>query len=276
MMEQEPNILFEVFAAELRRTRIAAGLSQDALGKRIGFSGEQVSKVETCDRKPTPKFAEGCDTVFPERDDLFSRLVERAEESDGVYPEWFKSWVDAEKRASVLRSWEPLMVPGLLQTADYARAVFEAWLAVDGNGDIDSDVNGRIARQAIFDRPNPPLFMGVIDEAVLYRRVGDVKVMRTQLEHLLTVANRPRVTLQVVPANVGVHVGLLGGFAIAGFADDRAGMVYLESPDAGEVTKHPATVAKITNTYDVLRASALSTAASRDLIAKVAEERWKS
>jgi DNA-binding XRE family transcriptional regulator len=125
-MEREPSPLFEFFAVELRRARIAAELSQDALGARIGFSGEMVSKVETGDRRPSDKFAEGCDTAFPEAGGLFARLVAKAEKSGGVYPAWFASWVDAEQRATVLRMWHPVLVPGLLQSADYARAVFRA------------------------------------------------------------------------------------------------------------------------------------------------------
>jgi DNA-binding XRE family transcriptional regulator len=273
-MDREPNPLLDFFASELRRARSGAGLSQEALGKRIGFSGEMIGKIENSDRRPSDKFAEGCDLVFPDSGGVFTRLLEKAERSRGVYPAWFASWVDAEHRASVLRSWEPLMVPGLLQTAEYARAIFEAWQAVDGIGETDDLVAARLARQTIFDRPSPPLFLAVMDEGVLYRRVGDSKVMRSQLEHLLTLADRPRITLQVVPAEVGVHVGLLGGFAIASFADETPGMVYLETPDAGEITKDPATVDKITVTYDLLRAGALSASASRDLIAKVAEQRW--
>ena len=275
-MEREPNPLFDFFATELRRARNAAGMSQDALGKRIGFSAEQVGKVELGDRRPTGKLAEGCDAAFPELGGIFGRLVAKAEASHGVYPSWFASWVDAEQRATVLQTWEPLIVPGLLQTAGYARAIFEAWQAVDGNGDTESDVAGRLARQAIFDRPSPPSFQAVIDETVLYRSVGDPKIMYEQLQHLAEMSERPRVTIQVVPADVGTHVGLLGAFVIAGFEDGTPGIVYLESPDKGETTKHPATVAKIALTFDTLRNDATSGRASRDLIVKVAEERWKA
>jgi hypothetical protein len=87
-------------------------------------------------------------------------------------------------------------------------------------------------------------------------------------------AERPRVTIEIVPAEVGVHVGLLGAFAYAGFEDDTPGIVYMESPDQGQTTKHPATVAKIALTYDTIRTEALGGRASRDLIRKVAEERW--
>lgn len=273
-MDREPSPLFEFFASELRRARNAAGLSQDALGARIGFSGEMVSKVETCDRRPSDKFAEGCDTAFPDLAGLFARLVAKAEKSSGVYPSWFASWVDAEQRASVIRWWEPLLVPGLLQTADYARMVFDAWQAIDGGADTDELVTARLARQAILDRQSPPSFWALVDETVLHRGVGDPKVMQDQLLHLAEMAERPRVTIEVVPADVGVHVGLLGAFAMAAFEDDTPGIVYMESPDQGETTKHPATVAKIALTYDTLRTEALGGRASRDLIRKVAEERW--
>jgi transcriptional regulator with XRE-family HTH domain len=275
-MDREPSPLFDFFASELRRARNAARLSQDALGARIGFSGEMVSKVETGDRRPSDKFAEGCDAAFPEADGLFARLVAKAEKSGGVYPAWFASWVDAEQRAAVIRWWEPLLMPGLLQTADYARAVFDAWRAIDGGADTDVPVAARLARQTIFDRPSPPSVQAVIDETVLHRSVGGAKVMYDQLQHLAEMSERPRVTVQVLPAEVGVHVGLLGAFAIAGFEDDTPGIVYLESPDAGETTRHTATLAKIQLTFDTLRADAISGRASRDLIREVAEERWKA
>jgi hypothetical protein len=95
------------------------------------------------------------------------------------------------------------------------------------------------------------------------------------LLHLADMAERSRITVQVLPAEVGAHVGLLGAFAMAGFANGTPGMVYLESPDEGEATKRADTVAKIGITYDTLRDDALGARASRDLIRRVAEERWK-
>jgi DNA-binding XRE family transcriptional regulator len=274
-MERDTNPLFVFFAARLKAMRAARGWSQEALGKRLGYSDEMVSKVETNAARPSEKFAAACDVVFPEMSGMFAGLVEQAEESSDVYPSWFQTWVDAERRASVLRWWEPLLVPGLLQTGDYARALFEAWRTVDGEGDTDADVTGRLARQAIFGQQSPPSFGAVVDESVLHRCIGGSKVMHDQLLHLADMSERPRITVQVLPAEVGAHVGLLGAFAIAGFADGTPGMVYLESPDEGETTKHAGTVAKIGITYDTLRDDALSARASRDLIAKVAEETWK-
>jgi transcriptional regulator with XRE-family HTH domain len=275
-MDRVPDPLFVFFGRQLRLLREARGWSQEALGKRIGYSGEMVSKVEKSNNPPSRDFAVACDREFPEMGGMFTALAEAAENSASVYPSWFQSWVDAEKRASVLRSWQPLIMPGSLQTADYARTLFEAWRAVDGNRDVDRDVAARLARQDIFDRPAPPSFGVVIDESVLYRRVGSPSVMHDQLVHLIEMSERPRVSVQVLPAEVGAHVGLLGAFAIASFADDAPGMVYFETADEGEVSKRPAKLARMTVTYDALRDDALNARASRDLMRKVAEETWKA
>lgn len=174
----------------------------------------------------------------------------------------------------MIRHWEPLLVPGLLQTAEYARAVFDAWRPVHGNGNTDSDVAARLGRQAIFDADVPPSFGAVIDESVLYRPIGGPKVMYEQLLHLAEMSERPRVTIQVLPAATGAHVGLLGAFQILGFTDDTPGIVYMESPDQGMTSKHPATVAKLSITYDVLRDDAISAKGSRDMFREVAEKTW--
>jgi len=275
-MERVPDPLFVFFGRQLRLLREAKGWSQEAFGKRIGYSGEMVSKVEKSNNPPSRDFAVPCDREFPEMGGMFTALVEAAENSTSAYPAWFQSWVDAEKRASVLRGWEPLIMPGPLQAAGYARAIFEAWRAVDGNRDVDRDVAARLARQDIFDRPAPPSFGVVIDESVLYRCVGGPAVMHDQLLHLVEMSERPRVSVQVLPAEVGAHVGLVGAFAIASFADDTPGMVYFETADEGEVSRLSAKLARMTVTYDALRDDALNARASRDLMRKVAEETWKA
>ena len=126
----------------------------------------------------------------------------------------------------------------------------------------------------IFDRTTPPSFGVVMDETVLYRCIGSPEVMHDQLLRLVELSERPRITIQILPANVGANVGLLGAFAIAGFAGDTPGMVYFETPDEGEVARHPDRVARMMVTYDALRDEALGARASRDLMRKVAEETW--
>lgn len=268
-MDQEPDPLFKVFATQLERLRTAKGWSQDALDKRIGFPGEMVSRVESGRSKPTAAFAAALDAeAFPDTGGLFTELLGKAERSP------FQRWVDAEQRASVIRWWQPLSVPGLLQTEAYIRVVLDAWRAVDGIAETDAEVAARLERQAILDSETPPSLGVVLDETVLRRCVGGPKVMHEQLLHLAEMSERPRVTVQVVPSDVGAHVGLMGAFAIASFAEDSPAMAYLESPDAGTTTRNPTRVGRIAVAYDTLKSDALSARASRDLFRKVAEETW--
>ncbi len=263
----------DFFGAEVRRWRNAAGLSQEQLGQRIGYSGALVGKVETGDRAPSLDFAEGCDRALPTADGLFGRLYELARHWDGGYPSWFTEWVEAERRAITLRTWQPLLVPGLLQTPDYARALFLAWHGSDSDDQVDQLVNARIERQAIFRPPDPPSLWAVLDEGVLRRRIGSGPTMRDQLLHLLAVSERSTITVQVVPAEAGAHVGLLGAFSIAAFVN-APGIVYLDTPDQGQIMERPSAVAKVSGIFDQVRAEALPRGVSRDLIRRVAEEQW--
>jgi transcriptional regulator with XRE-family HTH domain len=268
MDAEDLNPLYVFFSAKLKRLRLAKGWSQEALGQRIGYSGEMVSKVETGDNPPSPEFAKALDTqAFPELDGLFTELLEQA-------GDWrLRTYVEAEKRASVIRMWSPLLVPGLVQTAGYARAVIEAWGAVDGDQTIDADVAARLERQTILDRPLPPAVGIVLDETVLCREIGGPKVMRDQLLHLAELSERSRVTIQVLPADVGSHVGLMGAFIILGFPG-APGMVHIENPVKGDTTTKPGHLARTSLIWDVLRDEAMGARASRDLFRKVAEGKW--
>ena len=113
--------------------------------------------------------------------------------------------MDAEQQATALRTWQPILVPGLLQTRDYARALFQAWQPAASRDDLDALVGARIERQAILDRADPPELLAVLDEAVLHRQVGSAKIMCDQLAHLGEMSCRPAVTIQIVPAEVGTH-----------------------------------------------------------------------
>ena len=260
------------FGAEVRRAREAAGLTLAGLGAVVPCDASTVSRIESGLLSPTERFAAACDEAFPQMGGWFTRFYSNSPRWDGPYPRWFGDWVDAERRATVVRWWEPLLVPGLLQTAEYARALFKAWQTTEDDAEVENLVTARIDRQRIFDQPKPPSFWAVIDEGVLRRRIGGAKVMQNQLVHLAELTERPTIKVHVIPAEAGAHIGLLGAFAIAGFTGDAPGIVYFESPDQGQTTKDPATVAKIILTFDILRSEALPRGASRDLIMKVAEE----
>ena len=247
-------------------------MSQEQLGRAISFSGDLVGKIETCDRSPTRDFAKRVDTVFPHLKGHFLRLFELARRWEGPLPQWFQDWLVAEREALSLRSWEPLVMPGLLQTPDYARTIFGADPELDED-DLDGRVAARMERQLILTRPRPPELSVLLDESVLHRCIGSAKIMHDQLVHVAEMSRRPRISVQIVPAGVGTHAGLLGAFAIADF-DGKPSILYVETAVEGFTIERPARVRKAALRFDRLRAEALPRGASRDLIMKVAEERW--
>jgi hypothetical protein len=139
--------------------------------------------------------------------------------------------------------------------------------------ELDQLATARLARQVILDREQPPLLWAVIDEAVLRRPIGDAKVMNDQLSYLAEMADRPNITIQVIPYSAGCHVGLLGAFVVAEF-DDAPGVVYLENAADGQTAEDASVVSTVLLRFDTLRSEALPRGASRDMIMKVAEQQW--
>ena len=262
-----------VFGAELRFYRTRAGLSQKDLAAQANVSHDVISKIETGERPPAEDFPPRLDAV-PEVDTrgALTRLWDHLKKGhkQRLYG-WFQQWADIEAQATVLRWYEPLVVPGLLQTEEYARAILSA--RPDGNlDDLDEQVAARLARQAILDRTGAPQLWCILDEGVLHRAIGGSKVMRSQLYRLAEVAEHPKTTIQVIRSG-GAHAGLLGGFIIADL-DNKPPVAYLETAAHGQVTDSALVTAHVALSFDRLRAEAESWAASRDLIRKVAEERW--
>jgi hypothetical protein len=192
---------------------------------------------------------------------------------DDVLPSGFDIFVGLEAEAAALRGYEVTVVPGMLQTADYARAVLREIFPRHSDEQIDRLVDLRIERQRRLD-DNPPIELWVIlDEAVVRRPVGGKPVMRRQLQHLLEMARRPGLTLQVLPFDCGAHAGHGGAFSILEFpnrtdsevayVESVAGIIYLE--------KDREVRARV-EAFDRLRAAALAPSASVDLISKVAQE----
>ncbi|HEY2579187.1 MAG TPA: helix-turn-helix transcriptional regulator [Streptosporangiaceae bacterium] len=264
-----------VFGKELRYYRERAGLSQTELAALVNVSHDVISKIETGERPPADGFPERLDAV-PQLDTRggLARLWGWLKESTRhkAIPGWFAPWTHFEAQAATLRSYEPMLVPGLFQTADYARAILGAEPGAEPDT-RDEQVAARMDRQVILERADAPQIWSVLDEAVLHRCIGSTKIMRDQLEHLAALAGRPRVTIQVIPAAVREHAGLLGGFAIAEL-DGSPGMVYLETSAEGLTTDSPAMLAHAMFRFDTLRAEALPRVPSRDLIMKVAEGKW--
>ena len=261
-----------VFGAELRHYRTSAGLSQDQLGVRISFSGDQVGKVENGQRAPTEEFTAACDAV-PElnTDGALTRMREHLKEilKYRATPGWFWDWAAKEAVATTLRSWQPLLVPGLVQTPDYAREVLRVTPGAKED-ETAQRVEARLERQQLLEGDSPPMFFLLVDEGVLRREVGGPEVMTGQLQHLLDLAGRPRVFLQVVPLSAHAHPGLAGPLVIASF-DNAPDVAYLDNAITGQLVDNADDVAALTLLYDVLRGEALSCQETEALIRTVME-----
>jgi transcriptional regulator with XRE-family HTH domain len=260
---------------ELRRARIAAGFSsQEALASRLGFDRTVITKAESGRRPPTPEvltaWCEACglDPVF------FGRLGVLARKAGGPVPAWFEDWLQAEAEAQAFRLWAPMVIPGLLQTADYARVLFLVEQTDTSDENIDALVAARLERQAILDRVGPPETVAILDEAVLHRLIGSPQITRDALTHVAELSRRPNVVVQVVPARNGANPGFGGGFDIAA-GDGMPETLNMHGVEDQTAEKR-SLVRKAAVTFDRLRGDALPRDASRELILKVAGEEWKS
>ncbi|WP_182877177.1 helix-turn-helix domain-containing protein [Microbispora sp. H10670] len=257
------------FGRELARVRKEAGLSQARLGSRLGVSGSLVGHIEIGSRTAKPDFAARCDDIFG-TGDFFQRLCRNITSPSA--PSWFLRWSEEiEPRARVLRSWDPLLVPGLLQTGNYARAVFKGGLA-SSEEEIERQVSARLARRAILERENPPALWVLIDEWVLRRPIGGRQVMYEQLDHLAAVAARQSVRVQLVPADTPCTAGLMSGFALAELPDAPTA-VSIESAGAGEVSAEHDLVTVVWDRYDRIRAEAYRPGESLQMIEE-ARDLW--
>lgn len=258
--------MLELFAGELRRLRTAAGLSQEALGEKIVYSASLVAAIEQCRRPPRLEFAEKCDEVLG-GDGLLVRIRE-AIARESLMP-WFREWVTIEQEATALRSFQPLVIPGLLQTEDYARGMYDGSSQFTGDA-VEQMVAGRLARQALLHRPNPPLLVAVLDYTTLERPVGGTKVMHEQLLHLLTVARLPQVHLHLVPRGTGGYPGLSGAFVIA-TPPEGDDVAYLDNQLKGTIVERPADVLLLRRAWESVRAEALPHGQTLKLISEAAE-----
>ena len=256
--------------AELRRARMAAGIkSQDKLAQMLGYDRSVIAKAETGERPPSEDVMEALVKALG-LGQVVTRLASLARRSTGI-PAWFLDWVAIERDAVTLHTWQSALIPGLLQTPEYARAVLASW-RLDTDGDIEAKLSARTGRQAIVDRDDPPDLCALLDESVLHRCIGSAAIMAGQLEHLARAARRPNVTIQLVPEQAGAYAGLSGAFWVATAATGQQA-AHLETGVQGMTVIEPALVRKAARLFEMLRSDALPWTRSLELIAE-AISRW--
>ncbi|MFI6515035.1 helix-turn-helix domain-containing protein [Spirillospora sp. NPDC050679] len=266
-------------ARELRRLREDAGLRPAAVARELGWDRSKISRIETARTKPREADVEGLLTLYgcagPHREELLA-LARDARRRD-----WWTAFGDVfdgtfvalEDEAAEIRSWQPQLVPGLLQTEEYARAVIGAARGC-GRAETDRRVQARMARRPLLSRPEgAPRFDAVLDEAVVRRVVGGPEVMRLQIAELWAAAQRPNVTVRIVPFGAGAHAGVDGRFVLLGFArDDDPDVAYIESAAGDLYPESPEEVTRLRLAWERLRGAALSPKDSAAFLAGLSRE----
>ncbi|MFE4670686.1 helix-turn-helix transcriptional regulator [Streptomyces sp. NPDC056734] len=265
---QTPLSPVEQFGVDVREMRLARGLSVRGLGSAIGYSGAYVSNVENGKQMPSVRFAEGCDRVF-NTGTLLQRQRQAAIEGD--HPSWFVPYLQHERRARRILGYSTLLLTGLLQTPEYARALYRMSVPRLTAEKVESKVAARMTRREILDRADPPApdLWVVLHEACLRVEVGGIGMMAHQLESLLADAERPNVTLQLLPFKAVPVTSR--PFTLLTF-EDAPTVLHAEGPQGGRPLETPKITAAAMETYDRLRAEALGREATLNLIRTVLEE----
>lgn len=245
-----------VFGSVLRHAREEALYTQDALAVEIPCDRSLITKIERGERRPDEAFAVACDRILGTGD----RLAVLWREIDWwpvvEHPDWFKRRAALDEECVELCEFQTHVLPGLLQTREYARAIFSRD-GLDDEKQVEDKVTARLSRQTRFLEPDGPLMVTVLDESCLRRVVGDPSVMRGQYEHLLLVGELPNVRVQIAPFDRPYRVHADTSLSLLTLPDGET-WVYSESLDRGHLTDNPAIVAQHRRTYDLLRADALS------------------
>ncbi|MEV4507751.1 helix-turn-helix transcriptional regulator [Dactylosporangium sp. NPDC049525] len=274
-----PTLRRRQLGMELRRLREAAHVTIDHVAERLECSGSKISRIETGQTGVTPRDVRDMLDIYSVEPEYAEQLLKIAREAR--QKGWWQlygdvltgAYVGLEAAADHIRSYEALVVPGLLQTEEYAQAMIHAARPDISVTEVEKRVRVRIGRQSLVTQDDPIDLWVVLDEAVLRRPVGGRAVMRRQLEHLSEAAGWPNVTLQVLPFSAGAHAGMDGTFTMllydesAGqnfvFASNAAGGLFLEKDD--ELQRYGFI-------FDYLRANALRPDESDSMIVKLTKE----
>ncbi|MFI7297412.1 Scr1 family TA system antitoxin-like transcriptional regulator [Streptomyces sp. NPDC050121] len=257
-----------LLGAELRHVRERKGLSQEQLGQRLFVSGSFIGQLEAGTRRLQPEYAAMLDEVL-ETGGFFKRNCKAAAKSK--YLDDFAEAAEAEAQSTAIRQYAPLLIPGLLQTPAYARAVNRAYDPTAPEEAIEEWTEGRMARTRLLDHPTKPLLWTVLDEAALRREAGGQAVMAEALRHIANLVRRNRVIVQVLQLSAGAHAAMGGALKLMEF-EDAPPLVYYEGARTGRLDDDPATVAQMRFVFDLLVASALSQERSLALIERLAQD----
>ncbi|MDQ0942749.1 helix-turn-helix transcriptional regulator [Streptomyces sp. V1I1] len=276
-----PTVRRRRLGQELRRLRELKGMTAEEVAERLLVSQSKISRLENGRRSISQRDVRDLCGVYEVEDHrIVDSLMQMAKDSRqqgwwhafGDIP--YSVYIGLETDAASLRVYEPQVVPGLLQTRQYAEALIAGALPESGTTDVEKRVSVRVRRQErLNDAEHPLRLWVVIDEAALRRLVGDKQLMREQLEHLVELSQLPHVTVQVLPFEMGAHPGINGQYAILEFPDTSdSSVVYIEGVTSDLYLEKANDVQKYSVMYEHLRAQALNVDHTRQFIADIAKE----
>jgi DNA-binding XRE family transcriptional regulator len=278
-----PTVQRMLVGAKLRRLRTDLGLSREEAAEAIRASEWKIHRLENGQ------------VGFKERDlvDLLARyevsdqdevaeLLAMAREANipgwwqrytDVLPQWFRAYVDLESAAALIRTYEGQLVPGLLQTDDYMRAVIQGAHLDESAEEVGRRVRLRMARQTLLTGEHPPRLWAVVDEAALRRPVGGREVMRGQVERLIEAAKLPNVTIQVLGFDSGAHPAMVGSFSVLRFPDQELpDVVYLEHLTSASYLSKPEEVDRYLHVMESICVRAAPPERTVELLGRILDE----
>jgi transcriptional regulator with XRE-family HTH domain len=275
-----PTVRRMLVGAKLRRLRTDIGLSREEAAEAIRASAWKIHRLENGQvgfkQRDLVDLLERYGVTDPDEIDELLTLAREAnvpgwwQHYGDVLPQWFRTYVDLESAATLIRTYEGMFVPGLLQTDDYMRAVIHGAHLEEPPEEVGRKVRLRMARQTLLTREHPPRLWAVVDEAALRRPVGGPAVMKGQLQRLLEATELPNVTLQVLPFGAGAHPAMVGAFSILRFADrELPDVVYLEHLTNAVYLDKRAEVERYLDVMELLCVDSEPPAKTVDLLTKI-------
>jgi transcriptional regulator with XRE-family HTH domain len=277
-----PTVRRMLVGSQLRRLRLEKGLTREEAGEAIRASEWKIHRLENGQVGFKERDVADLLALYGITDaDEVASLVTMAMEANepgwwhrfgDVLPQWFRTYVDLEQAASLIRTYEGQFVPGLLQIEDYVRAMVGGALE-ESPEEAERRVALRMQRQAFMEQPGSPRLWAVVDEAALWRPVGGPKVMRAQIDRLIEATSMDNVTLQVLPFSAGAHPAMVGAFSILRFADaELPDVVYLEHlTNAAYLDKHE-DVAQYLHVMEMICVSATQPRQTAAILTKIAKQ----
>ncbi|MGW4082744.1 helix-turn-helix domain-containing protein [Streptomyces sp. NPDC004822] len=267
--EDEPGTgVVAAFGKQLKLLRVRAGLDRAEFGKRVGYAAESIASIEQGRRIPQPRLVERADEVLGAGGVLVALKEELAR---AQYPAYFRDAARLEAKATTLNVYAVYAIPGLLQTEDYARAVFQMQRPLLPDEVIEQRLEARMVRQEIFNRSPAPLMSFVIEEAVLRRPLGGMKTLRATLEQVLLIGQMRNVEVQVMPTLREDNAALGGPFTLID-ADRGRRIAYAEVQDDSRLYTETPRVRELEARYGILRSQALTPTESSAFIVQLMGE----